>query len=253
MWASWGYNRAYYGSSSIHFQNGNQYDFTLNKVKASDRPTFKSTSDFITGVWKEEPTIPQYNFRMGYFLTDNTSIAVGIDHMKYVMDKNQPATITGSISEEFSPEYAGENFHNKPLTVGNNENLIGNFEHTNGFNLVDVELGHNKTLAASKNGKHAVSFFGTVGAGLMIPKTDVTILGKQLDNKFHVAGYGVSASAGMRAEFFRYGFAEAKLKGGYVDVMNALTMDGGKAQHTVAYLQPSFQLGVQVPIAAQKK
>jgi hypothetical protein len=39
-------------------------------------------------------TIPQTNFRIGYFINDHYSIALGVDHMKYVA-QNQVANITG--------------------------------------------------------------------------------------------------------------------------------------------------------------
>jgi hypothetical protein len=39
-------------------------------------------------------TIPQTNFRIGYFINDHY-IALGVDHMKYVMAQNQVANITG--------------------------------------------------------------------------------------------------------------------------------------------------------------
>lgn len=34
-------------------------------------------------------TIPQYNFRVGYYFKPNWDISFGIDHMKYVLDQNQ--------------------------------------------------------------------------------------------------------------------------------------------------------------------
>jgi hypothetical protein len=43
-------------------------------------------------------TIPQTNFRIGYFINDHYSIALGVDHMKYVMAQNQVANITGNIN-----------------------------------------------------------------------------------------------------------------------------------------------------------
>ncbi len=246
FFASWGYNRAYYGKSTIHFENPGKYDFYLNNVSASDRPSFKSTGDFIKGVWKEDLTIPQYNFRMGYFINDRTSISLGADHMKYVMDKNQMTTMTGTIDKDFSPEHGVEDAQNLPVMAGNGGNAVAHFEHTDGFNLIDVEVGHWVPISQSQNGKHAVSFFGTVGAGAIVPKSNVTIFDKQLDNKFHLAGYGLSGSAGVRADLFRHFYVEGKLKAGYVDVMNALTVEGGKAQHTVAYLQPSLSIGMSL-------
>jgi hypothetical protein len=50
--------------------------------------------DYING----KMTIPQTNFRIGYFINDHYSIALGVDHMKYVMAQNQVANITGNIN-----------------------------------------------------------------------------------------------------------------------------------------------------------
>jgi hypothetical protein len=43
-------------------------------------------------------TIPQTNFRMGYFISDHYSLAIGVDHMKYVLTQNQTARISGTIA-----------------------------------------------------------------------------------------------------------------------------------------------------------
>jgi hypothetical protein len=43
-------------------------------------------------------TIPQTNLRLGYFINDHYSIAIGVDHMKYVMTQGQTANIKGTIS-----------------------------------------------------------------------------------------------------------------------------------------------------------
>src|ERR1043165_81987 len=61
----WGYNRDFYSRSNIHFRSPD-YDFTVYKVKASDRPSSFGDVYF-------DPTrmsIPQYNYRFGYFITD---------------------------------------------------------------------------------------------------------------------------------------------------------------------------------------
>ena len=86
----WGYNRSAFTPSDMHFQ-GDNYDFILSDVKASDRPS-KVEVDPYLHIGKF--TIPQYNYRLGYFLSDRISVSLGMDHMKYVMDLGQKVTIS---------------------------------------------------------------------------------------------------------------------------------------------------------------
>lgn len=238
---SWGYNRAVFGPSTIHLK-GDNHDFTLHNVRASDRPTFKNVGDFAANVTKTDLTIPQYNFRIGYYLTDKTSLSLGIDHMKYVVDKGQTVMMSGEINGQ---DVTG------PTTIGD-DGPVQNFEHTDGFNLIDLEVGHTHTLATSANGKHAVSLIGTVGAGVLIPRSDVTMFGERLNNRFHLAGYGASGSVGVRADVFKHAFVEGKLKAGYSEITNALTIEGGRASHNVLWAQPSLSVGANVPIGNRK-
>jgi len=63
----WGYNRAYYNKSDIHFK-GDGYDFTLYDVEAKDMPE-PFDADVYFNIKKL--SIPQFNFRAGYFFSDN--------------------------------------------------------------------------------------------------------------------------------------------------------------------------------------
>jgi hypothetical protein len=62
----WGGNRGYYSTSDIRF-TGADYDFTLNNATAHDRPKGYHI-DYIN---PSKITIPQTNFRMGYFFNDH--------------------------------------------------------------------------------------------------------------------------------------------------------------------------------------
>jgi hypothetical protein len=42
-------------------------------------------------------TIPQTNFKLGYFINDHYSIALGADHMKYVVTQDQTAILPGQL------------------------------------------------------------------------------------------------------------------------------------------------------------
>jgi hypothetical protein len=54
-------------------------------LKGTDRPTKFGWTYFNPS----QLTIPQYNFRLGYFITDAFSISIGSDHMKFVIKENQ--------------------------------------------------------------------------------------------------------------------------------------------------------------------
>ena len=91
LFIAYGWNRSVYSPSNIHFK-GNDYDFTLAKVKASDR---QSPFSFDLYFNPSTITIPQVNFKIGIFFHDHYSVSFNIDHMKYVMNQNQKVTISG--------------------------------------------------------------------------------------------------------------------------------------------------------------
>ena len=89
----WGGNRESYTKSDIHFK-GDNYDFTVYNAIADDKPKGWHVDYVNPG----RMTIPQTNFRMGYFINDHYNISVGLDHMKYVMRQNQVANVTGYVN-----------------------------------------------------------------------------------------------------------------------------------------------------------
>jgi hypothetical protein len=47
-------------------------------------------------------SIPQYNLRFKYYISDKYSISIGWDHMKYVVDIPQRIHVYGTIGETIS-------------------------------------------------------------------------------------------------------------------------------------------------------
>ena len=85
--------------------------------------------------------------------------------------------------------------------------------------------------ALKKNEKFKIDGRFGAGAGLMIPKTDVSIhqdkkwnyIGK--NNRFYVAGGGVHAEAKLRLTFWNSIFLQVATRGTYIKVKDAL-VDG---------------------------
>lgn len=235
----WGWNRAAYSKSDIHF-TGDNYDFTLYDVKAQDRPTTFGISYFKPA----KMTIPQYNFRLGYFFHDNWNISFGIDHMKYVMNQNQKVNITGMINEEGSP-FNGQ-YDNEPVIL--TEDFL-TFEHTDGLNYANIEIRRFDNLAhlgLTKSGS-GIDFNITegLGAGVLYPKTNTKLLGKERYDEFHLAGFGTGAMVGLNITFFDLFFIQNELKAGYINMNDIRTTasKSDKAKQNFWYAQQNLVFG----------
>ena len=236
---NWGYNRAQYSVSNIHFE-GPGYDFILHDVTAVDEPKPFSAAVYFD---PKDLSLPQYNYRAGWFLNDRWSFSLGLDHMKYVVRQYQDVRITGSISAGRSQQYAGSEEHQVTLS----EDFL-TYEHTDGLNLVSADADHYDRLWDSRSGKHAL--FLTEGAfvGPVIPRTDVRLFGEGINNKFHLAGYGAGAQLGIYAVFWDRLFLRAAVKGGYIELPDVLTTgtDEDRARQRFWFVQEYAVLGVLI-------
>ena len=220
----WGYNRSAYPSSDISFQ-GPGYDFTLNKVTASDAPT--AFDGFETYFNPSLFSIPQFNLHAGYFIQDNLSLSIGWDHMKYVVDDFQNSHITGKISSQASnpgiwvnPTYVG-NFSNAPIVIDPTDFV--DYEHTDGFNFAAVELDHYTTLWHAGKTNVQLDWVNGVGIGVVVPRSDVRLFTVGQNNFWNLAGAGASIKSGLRLNLTHLLFLETTLKGGYTDLWDVHT------------------------------
>ena len=235
----WGWNRSAYTHSDIHFK-GQEYDFTLKNVIAKDRQT-PFTARYFNPT---KMTIPQYNFRIGYFFKPKYSISFGFDHMKYVMKQDQTVLINGSISGSNS-EY-DRKYNNEPIKLTGN---FLKFEHTNGLNYLNVEVRRMDNLLDRNKLKIKnidVNIFEGVGVGILYPKTDVTLLNFDQNDQWHVAGYGMGVVAGLNITFFKHFFIQGEAKGGFINMPNILTTNFAQdhASQHFFFLQGNTNFGV---------
>jgi hypothetical protein len=216
MYFYWGGNRESFSKSDIHFK-GPDYDFTLYNVNAEDKPM----GWHINYINPTKMTIPETNFRLGYFINDHYNISVGFDHMKYVMVQNQKVEIGGAIGESY-PNYAGIYLPSGNHTIDLNDGNFLQFEHTDGLNYVNTEFCRvddiSKLFKIKNTDKFQLNITEGLGAGLLYPKTNAKLLEKERHDDFHVSGYGVSAKVGLNFTFFKYFFVQTELKGGYIDM-----------------------------------
>lgn len=239
FFVSWGGNRESYTKSDVNFR-GKDYNFTVDNMKAHDKPKGWHI-DYVNPV---NMTIPQTNFRMGYFFSDHYSVSVGWDHMKYVMTQNQTANVNGYINlpaDQAGSIYNGV-YNNRPVDMSQGGAQEGGFgkgeiqqngpaflmyEHTDGLNYINTEVSRHddisKLFGITNTDKIQINLTEGLGAGLLYPKTNTTLLGKERHDDFHISGYGLSAKAGINLTFFKYFYIQGELKGGYINMQDIRT------------------------------
>ncbi len=237
----WGWNRGSYTASNIHFK-GADYHFTLDKVIAHDRPSAFNVEEYFS---PNRFTVPQYDYRIGYFITNQLCLSVGFDHMKYVMDQNQVVNITGQIGGSNDP-FQG-NYNHQPIAL--TEDFL-TFEHTDGLNYINMELSHFKRISTSRNGNWYIDLVNGVGAGLMIPKTNVKLFSFSRNDQWHVSGFGISSNLGVSLNYRRV-FVLPMLKGGFISMPNVITTAdhrADKAGHHFFFFEKSILFGFSIPL-----
>jgi len=240
----WGWNRDAYTKSDITFQ-GNDYNFELKDVQARDRQSPLSVDTYLNPA---NFTIPQYNARIGYFITDKYSITLGMDHMKYVMVGNQTATISGAISKSgtaYDGSYNGESI------VLAKEFLL--FEHTDGLNYWNTEL--RRTAEVWRKGKFAANLSEGFGVGVLLPRTNTTLMGNPRYDQFHLSGFGIAALVAMNIEFNERVFLQTEMKVGFINMPSIRTtmFEADKAKQHFSFIQSNIVLGVNLNTKKSKK
>jgi len=240
----WGWNRAYYSPSTIHFQ-GNTYDFQLYDVVAVDRQSPFSPELYFN---PKKMTIPQYNARIGYYFKNDWQLSLGVDHMKYVMLHDQPSTLNGYIYNS-GTSYDGV-YDNQPFSIGQD---FLKFEHTDGLNYINGELRKSKNLLSSNWFVPSILVGG--GLGVLLPKTNTTLLANSRYDAFHLAGYGMDGVLALQLLFFNHLFIQGETKMGFVHMPDIrTTMNASdKASQAFLYTQFNVNFGVQFSINKQKQ
>jgi hypothetical protein len=240
----WGYNQAKYTDSDIRF-HGTDYDFMLSKVIAKERQTpFDAAVYFDPG----KLTIPQVNYRIGYFWSDHYDISLGVDHMKYVMKQDQTVRINGFIrqtSGDFNGDYTGQN-------IVLNEQFL-TFEHTDGLNYLNLEVNrYDKIADLSRIKLKNVEIHLTEGVsvGALLPKTNTKLLQNARYDQYHLAGYGVGAKIGLQVTIGKYFFIQSDMKGGFINMPDIRTTqnESDRAEQHFFFWQGNILFGLQLKI-----
>ncbi len=207
IYSYWGWNWSWYSKSDIHFK-GDNYDFTIHNATAQDRETKFSFDKYLN---PSTITIPQYNFRFGYFIKKNIDVSFGIDHMKYVLEQDQLSRISGFI-ENLGTVYDGV-YDNVLFPISDG---FLQYEHSDGLNYINFEIRKHNMFLEQNNIKFS-SITG-LGLGFMLPKTNAKLLNNERNDNFYLSGYGLHALIGLNINLLKNFFIQTEFKGGYTSL-----------------------------------
>lgn len=210
LFGYWGYNRSAYTKSNIRFA-GPGYDFTMNGAVAHDNPSPVSSGYY----WDlASITVPQFNARVGYYFRHHWAISFGYDHMKYIFQDKNEVTLSGEIDAgvdnvtNWSGVYSSE-----PIVTDRN---TFHYENSDGLNYLRLELMRTDMLVAfGEKDQFAISSNVGVATGTILSFNDFDFAGTKSVRTISMSGYGLSAHASLRFEFFRHVFIQTQFSGGF--------------------------------------
>ncbi|MGZ3862478.1 MAG: hypothetical protein ACXVPN_02820 [Bacteroidia bacterium] len=249
FYGTWGYNRWAFTKSTIHFKNNgtapysdpahSSYDFTLTDCVAHDSPDFDQIKDFVN------ITIPQFSVRGGFYFNNEKDEGweINYDHAKYVVTDGQKVHVKGTIlgqAQDKDTVIAYPYFH---------------FEHTDGANFWQVNYIKRWQIYKGKRNYNNIAWIFKPGAGVVIPRTDVTIFGNRLNNRWHVAGFVAGVETGLRIQFLRNLCFEFTGKAAYADYLWCYVQykGNGNANHRFGTVGAIASLGYQFHVKAKSK
>ena len=228
---SWGYNKEWYTRSNVHVvqpELGNNY--TFRNIRAHDNPGWDK------GIFDRAMTIPQYNYRIGYFFNKEKGLAIEInfDHTKYIIDHQDAhyKGMKGGKAVDSSIAFTQENGFYYFLNNGANFLL---------FNIVK-RWG----LYQSSNSNFKLDALGKAGVGPVIPHVENSFFGNKNKPHFQIGGWNVGVETAIKATFFNTVFLEVSQKVDYARYSN-LKIYKGTAKHAFGTYELIANLGFTIP------
>jgi hypothetical protein len=225
---SWGYNKEWYSPSNIHIKQaslGNNY--TLVKAQAHDHIGWDK-------VLQRPLTIPQYNYRLGFFSKKNPSIGfeLNFDHTKYIVTQGQMAHWQGTINGQSVSYDSVTTRQNFDYNLNNGANFFC-------FNVVK----RFKNYETPSNNWFVLHTLLKAGAGPVIPHVENTILNQDNKPHFQLGGVNGAVELALRATFFKYVYLELCQKGDYANYFG-LRIYQGTARHSFFTYEVIGNLGI---------
>ncbi len=216
LYFSWGYNKEWYTNSNVKVNQpalNNQY--TLQKVTSHDNPGWDK------GIFNTPISIPQYNYRLGYFFNRKKGLAfeINFDHTKHLIQDGQTIRIAGTL-----------NGRQVDSSINFSEGNGFYYYLNNGANFLLFNLVKRWNWQQSKSGNFKIDALGKAGIGPLIPHVQNSLFGKANDPGFQIGGWNMGVEAAVRATFHKHVYLEFANKLDYARYSNLKVYQGTARQ-----------------------
>lgn len=208
---SWGYNAEIYTHSNINVsQPALNNNVTFMHVTAHDHEGWDQQ------LLKKQLTIPQYNYRIGYFFNkkQDWGFEINFDHTKYVLQSGQTVEMKGT--------YHGRKVDTMVVTAANTIN----WQLNNGANFLEFNFVKKIKIFGLFDNKIRLDALLKMGAGPNIPHVQNTIFNNDNVAHFQFGGWNADADAAVRLTFFKHIFFEFFDKAVYARYYGLRLYDG---------------------------
>ncbi len=234
---SWGYNKEWYTNSNIKISQpslGNAY--TLKNTKLTDHPGWDE------GLLSTPLSVPQYNYRFGYFFNKEKGLAfeINFDHTKALILDNQVVHLVGNVNNRM----VDSSFVFSKTGTGNAKNY---YYLNNGANflLFNIVKRNNYKKISSKN--FVFDGLSKFGIGPLIPHVENSLFGKTNNQGFQFGGWNIGAEYAIRSTFRKHLYLEFAGKLDYASYSN-LKVYEGRAKQNFGTLEFILNLGYTLPM-----
>ena len=173
------------------------------------------------GIFNVPISIPQYNYRLGYFFNRKKGLAfeINFDHTKHIITDGQPIKLTGVL-----------NGKQTDTTINFSEGIGFYYYLNNGANFLLFNIVKRWNWQESKSGNIKIDALGKAGIGPLIPHVQNSFFGKGNDPGFQIGGWNMGVEAGVRATFYKHVYLEFTNKLDYARYSNLKVYQGTAKQ-----------------------
>jgi len=232
FYLSWGYNTEWYTKSTVKVkQAGLGNDYQMVKVNGHDHRGWDKD------LLHQDFTIPQYNYRLGYYFNDKQDLAfeINFDHTKYIIADNQLVNIKGTLN-------------NSPVNTGVMFSEANGFYYflNNGANFLLFNLVKRVGLYHTYDRNLYVDLTGKAGIGPVIPHVQNSLFGKTNNQGFQFGGWNTGLETALRVTVMRYGYLEFAQKVDYARYSH-LRVYEGRAKQSFGTYELILSVGAIIP------